>query len=198
MKRARFALVTTLALVTAGISQVTGWDQVKALRAGTEIKVQLIRGRTFGHCRFDSATEDHLTCSISGGHWWRLETFPRSNIKAVFRTHDGMLIGVGAGAATGAALGASRATCCRGANAFLGTIVGGAIGGLIGSAADPFFHGTAVYRGPGGATVRPGPGRTPAPDPKTVKTSATQPKIPCLRDGATRQCVDQGSPAEEH
>jgi len=189
-------LLLPLVLVSGALSQVADWENVKALRVGTGIKVQLIHGSTFGHCSFDSANDDELACSVRGSILLipvvRHHVYPRNNVKAVFRTHNGTIIGTGVGVATGAAMGASASTSYRGPNAFFGAIALGTVGGLVGTMADPFFHGKAVYRIQKNSqhTTRTPSNATPNASQQSA-TPPAEPKIPCLRDGTTLQCVDQ-------
>jgi len=184
-----------LLLVCSARSQVADWENVKALRVGTKIKVQLIRGSTFGHCTFDRASDHELACSVRGSILLvpvvRHHVYPRNNVKAVFRAHNGTLIGMGVGAATGAAMGASASNSYRGANAFFGAIALGAVGAVVGTAADPFFHGKAVYRSQNNSPSAPQQPKNAAPNPDEPTTAPPERKIPCLRDGTTLQCVDQ-------
>lgn len=191
MKRIIMITGLTLQLSVCAWPQPGDWHAVQALPGGTKIKVQLIRGRTFNNCLLDGVTDNQLTCTFGGRYWFRQETFPRSNIKAVFRARNGVLIGAGVGAAAGAAIGASRDTCCRGAHAFFGAAIGSALGAVAGTAADPFLHGKAVYRSR--TSSQPAPSKNPTGYAGSTVRDVTdsEPKIPCLRDGVTLKCVDQ-------
>jgi hypothetical protein len=197
MKRSKIIpiVIAPLLLVSSAMSQLRDWEAVQALPEGTMIKVQLHHGSTFGHCSFDRATDKELACSIRGSIFFypvvRQHVYPRSNVKAVFRTHNGTLIGIGVGAGAGAAIGASRSTSYRGANALFGAVALGAVGAVVGTAADPFFHGKAVYRSQKNSPAAPQKPQNPAPDPNQQNAASPEPKIPCLRDGTTLQCVDQ-------
>jgi hypothetical protein len=183
------ALLATLLALSAH-AQLPDWRAVQILPAGTKIHVTLKHGRTFGHCFFDGASDDQLACSVRGGFYSRRKVYARDNVKAVFRAHNGTLIGLGVGASTGAALGAARSDCCRGGNALISAVALGAVGAVFGTALDPFFHGKAVYRSPNYSPATPQKFKTPDPNPEQ-NTAPPQPKIPCLRDGTTLQCVDQ-------
>jgi len=194
-------LLLALVLLTAsGKAQVADWKNVQTLPGGAKIKVQLKRGHTFGHCRFNGATDTELSCTTDGWAGYR-RVFQRSNIKAIHRVHNGPLIGLGVGAGVGAALGASRSPIPglgRGGTAlFDGAILGG-VGAFFGMVLDPFFHGKTVYRSPKNPLAI-SQKQTTAPDTNSDVQNAAppNPKIPCLRDGTTLQCVDQGHPCRE-
>jgi len=123
----------------------------------------------------------------------RAVVYPRSNIKAVFRAHNGTFIGLGVGAAVGGTIGAAKSECCRTANALVGAALIGAIGAVVGTALDPFFHGKSVYRSASqqsGAAPKTHEKRMKIlPGPKRKMQIQTVENLPCLRDGATLQCV---------
>lgn len=177
-------LLAPLLLVVRAPAQLADWNAVQALRAGTKIHVTLKRGRTFGHCFFESASDNQLVCSQRARFDPRTVVYPRNNIKAVYLTHNGTAIGIGVGAGTGAVIGATRSRCCRGGNAVIDAGAFALMGGFVGMMADPFFHGRAVYRSPNSNN---------APQSPSVPTvqNADQPadNIPCLRDGVTLRCV---------
>lgn len=183
-------LVPVLFLSTA-LAQIADWESVKALPGGTKIKVQLKHGRVLGHCYFDDATDEELACAVRGTFYSRRWAYPRSNVKAVFRAHNGMRIGVFVGAGAGALMGAATPGCCRAGRALLGGAALGVLGGGVGTLLDPFFHGKAVYRSQNNLPTTPQPQQTAAPNPDEQKEPPPEPKIPCLRDGTTLQCVDQ-------
>lgn len=174
-------------LVSIAAAQLDNWNNVQRLPIETKIKVQLKSGRTFGHCFVAAVSDDTLTCDIRAGRrfgtWSRERVYPRDNVKAVFHVHNGPLIGAAVGAGTGAILGATKASCCRGANALIGAGLMAMPGIVIGTMADPFFHGRAIYR----SANTPSPTQSNPTQPDL--TDPPQPKIPCLRDGVTLKCV---------
>ncbi len=181
-------LLTPLLLVSSAMSQLDDWENVKMLPGGTNIKVQLKQGRTFGHCFVTATPDDALVCSIRGGPfgmWSRRMVYPRDNVKAVYLAHNGTLIGMGVGAAAGAALGAAQPGCCRGANALIGAGLMAMPGMVVGTMLDPFFHGRAVYRSANDPDTAP----TTSSILQERSTSQPEVQLPCLRDGVTLQCV---------
>lgn len=176
-------------LVSSAAAQLENWENVRKLPTGTKIKIQLKSGRTFGHCFVTAVSDSTLTCSIRGGGpfgmWSRERVYPRDNVKAVFHVHNGPLIGATVGAGAGAILGATKPGCCRGANALIGAGLMAMPGIVIGTMADPFFHGRAIYR----SANTPSPKKSDPTQPRL--TDPPQPKIPCLRDGVTLECVQQ-------
>jgi hypothetical protein len=183
-------LLVSLLLATSAMSQSSNWAAVQALPGGTKIKVQLKQGRTFGHCFFDGATDNQLACTVRGGFFSRRVVYPRDNVKAVYQTHNGPLIGFGVGAAAGAGLGAASDPVPglgRGGTALVDAGILGGVGAFFGMVADPFFHGRAVYRSPNDPKKAP----DNAPNLKDQAANPGEVKIPCLRDGITLQCMSQ-------
>jgi hypothetical protein len=186
MKNAKIItlLWTSLALTVAASGQVTDWNAIKSLTPGTKIHVALKRGRSFGHCFFDVATDEELVCTHRAGFYSRRADYPRDNIKAVYRAHNAPAIGAGIGAGTGTVIGATRSSCCRGAYAVIDAGAFALLGGFVGLIADPFVHGGAMYRTP---TVAQPLTSTPVVTKQDSDPAAK--KIPCLRDGVNLRCV---------
>jgi len=180
-------LLAPFLLASSAMAQLTDWHAVQALPGGTKIHVTLKHGRTFGHCFFQGAPDDELVCSYRGGLYSRRVVYPRDNIKAVYRAHNGPAIGLGIGAGAGAVIGASRDPVPglgRGGTALVDAGILGGLGAFLGLIADPFFHGRAVYRDPNPDNVANRPST-----PQEQDTDQLANKIPCLRDGVTLQCV---------
>ena len=180
-------LLAPFLLASSAMAQLTDWHAVQALPGGTKIHVTLKHGRTFGHCFFQGAPDDELVCSYRGGLYSRRVVYPRDNIKAVYRAHNGPAIGLGIGAGAGAVIGASRDPVPglgRGGTALVDAGILGGLGAFLGLIADPFFHGRAVYRDPNPDNVA-----IRSSTPKEQHADQLGDKIPCLRDGVTLQCV---------
>jgi hypothetical protein len=149
-------LVVGLALMTSSAAAQTGdWDAVESLPPETKIHVTLKHGRVFGHCRFQQASDDQLTCRIRralptfGTPFPSIElVYRRDEIRAVYLAHNGAAIGAAVGAGSGAIIGTARDPVPglnRGGTALVNAAVLGGAGMAIGAILDPFFHGKAVY-----------------------------------------------------
>ena len=200
----RLAVLGCWILVTSiwSAAQVGDWRAVEMLPGGTKIKVALVHGHTFGHCALAGVYDDQLSCDYPGPFGMqRRAVYPRDNIRAIYRVHNGAMIGLGVGAVTGAALGAATYSKTNDPNfGRVGTpIVSAALlGGLgmgIGGILNPFFHGKAVYRSVN-PPVKQGSPQHADKDVKIPPVANEAPaapavdKIPCLRDGVTLQCVE--------
>jgi hypothetical protein len=149
-------LVVGLAWMTSiSLAQTGDWDAVESLPPETEIHVTLKHGRVFGHCRFQQASDDQLTCRIRralptfGTPFPSIElVYGRDEIRAVYTARNGAAIGTAVGAGTGAIIGTARDPVPglnRGGTALVNAAVLGGVGMAIGAILDPFFHGKAVY-----------------------------------------------------
>jgi hypothetical protein len=184
--RTIFLIITPLLLVSNARSQSNDWETVQSLRTGTKIKVTLKNRPTFGHCFLDGVSDDQLVCSSGKGPISRRRVYLRDDIKAVFLAHNAPAIGLAVGAGTGAVIGATRSTCCHSAYALLGAGAFGVVGMFFGLVADPFFHGSAIYRSP----QDPYQGLNNPLSLNRQNVSRRSGKEPsCLRDGITMQCV---------
>lgn len=117
------AVLLIFALTAPAQSPAQGWNNVKALAAGTEVRLNLNSRRVEG--KMQSATDDSLAIGSDKGQ----ERFARSEVARVsLRTKShrvrNALIGLGAGAGIGAGIGA--ATSCS--NCISPISRGGAIG----------------------------------------------------------------------
>jgi hypothetical protein len=144
-------MLVALAWQTSLAAAQTGdWDAVESLPPETKIHVTLKHGRVFGHCRFQQASDDQLTCRIRralptfGTPFPSIElVYGRDEIRAIYLAHNGAAIGAAVGAGSGAIIGTAR-------DPVLGLNRGGTalvmgVGMAIGAILDPFFHGKAVY-----------------------------------------------------
>ena len=182
-------LLAALLIASSATSQTDDWGAVQALRSGTKIKVTLKNRPTFGHCFTDGASDDQLVCNSGKWPLSRRKVYLRDDIEAVYLTHSGPAIGLGVGAGAGAVIGAAGSSCCRATNALLGAGALGVVGWFFGTAADPFFHGRAVYRS---SPHDPYKSRNDPSLPIGQNTSHPPANVPsCLRDGVTFQCVDR-------
>jgi hypothetical protein len=181
-------LLAPLLLALSAMPQTTDWEAVQALPRGTKIKVTLKNRPTFGHCFLDGASDDQLVCSPAMGPRFRRRVYLRDDIKAVYRAHSGPAIGFAVGAGAGAVLGVAGNPVPglgRGGTALVVAGLMGGLGSFFGMAADPFFHGKAVYRSPNALK-----GANRPPTEKERSTSKAADNLPCLKDGRTLQCVD--------
>jgi hypothetical protein len=182
-------LLAPLLIASSAMSQTTDWEAVQALRSGTKIKVTLKSGPTFGPCFMDGASDDQLFCTTRGGLLSRRKVYLQDDIKAVYLTHNGPVIGLAVGAGAGAVIGAAGDPIPglgRSGTALLDAGLLGGLGAFFGMVLDPFFHGRAVYRSPDS----PNGGSHSS---ISKKQNANQPtdNISCLKNGVTLQCVDQ-------
>ena len=180
-------LMALLLLTSIALAQTGDWQTVQCLPGGTMLKITLKHGHTFGHCDFMGATDDTLHCDYQGAQYIRAQ-YPRDNVKAVYLVHNTRAIGVGIGAGAGALIGAATTPGPAAGRALFAVIDAAILGGLgyfFGMAADPFFHGKAVYRSPNAAK------KTNHPSTKNEQ-SPSQPadNLPCLKNPVTLQCVD--------
>jgi hypothetical protein len=142
-------------MTSMAIAQTGDWDAVESLPPETKIHVTLKHRRVFGHCRFQQASDDQLTCRIRrplptfGTPFPSIElVYRRDEIRAVYITHHGAAIGAGVGAGSGAIIGTARDPVPglgRGGTALINAVILGGVGMAIGAILDPFCHGKAVY-----------------------------------------------------
>ena len=152
IRAASFSPLLLLALAPALPAQTSaGWDSVKQLTAGKEIRVAMTNGRSL-QGEFQSATDDSLLVAASKSP----ETLNRALIAKVSskgKSHRlrNALIGLGAGAGAGLTAGAIADRECR--NCLIGKDLGkelftpvGALIGLVVGALFPTGGWREIYR----------------------------------------------------
>jgi hypothetical protein len=130
------AVLLVLALAAAAQSAPQNWNNVKAITAGTEVRVNVGTRRVTG--QFQSAMDDALVINSRTGQ----ETLTRQEVLRVSVKKQGKrarntLLGLGIGAGAGLGIGAiadARAAACdgficlKGLGKFAGTIIGAILG----------------------------------------------------------------------
>ncbi len=133
------AVLLLTALVASAQNPAQGWNTVKALAPGTEVRVTL-SSRTING-QLQSASDDSLTVNSGTGQ----EVFARQDVTQIAMKKRGRrvrntFVGLGVGSAAGLGVGviAGRASDCnQGFLCGLGTAIGAAAGlaiGLVGGA----------------------------------------------------------------
>jgi len=159
MRNALLSAVLIFAITLSASAQVaqpqaSGWGRVQALPVATSIRV---KAKHTVVCKFQSATEDSLTCLDSSKAG--VQVFQLADIKYVKIPHRGrsVLIGAAPGAALAIGAGVSKATenCTNSGQFFCGlgsdllAAFGGVLailGGGIGAATD--FSASTLYKKP--------------------------------------------------
>jgi hypothetical protein len=161
-----FLAVTALA--TGLEAQVTDWEALRQLPAGTKIKIKLKHKPTFGHCVLEEVADGHLDCFYGP---LGSRTYAREDIRQVMLGRHSARTGFFVGAGVGAALGAGRGCCDATGRGLMVLIVAPLVGGIgagFGALADPMIDGKTVYRSPD-------PKSQPQSDKTQVITSAELP-----------------------
>lgn len=128
------AVLLVFALTAAAQTPAQNWNNVKALAAGTEVRIVVGTRTVTG--KIQSFTDDSLTINSGTGQ----EMFARQEIVQVsvkkpgHRARNTLLgLGIGTGAGVGIGLGIGHANDCSSCwFGGLNTAVGGALGGAIG------------------------------------------------------------------
>jgi hypothetical protein len=126
------AMFLLLAATAAAQTNASSWNTVKALAAGTEVRI-LTGSRTVSG-RIDRISDDTLVLTSAGGQEvFKPQEVARVSLRGESHRRRNVLIGAGIGAGGGVGLGAAVAGSCS------GTICGG--------------HGPALVAGVGGAAA---------------------------------------------
>jgi hypothetical protein len=130
LARRTAALLFLLVATVAAQTNASNWNTVKALSAGTDVRI--MTGSRTVNGRIDRISDDTLMLASKGGQEkFKPQEVARVSVHGESHRRRNMLIGIGIGAGGGLALGAAAAGTCS------GTICGG--------------HGPAVVVGVAGA-----------------------------------------------
>jgi hypothetical protein len=140
--------ILLLGFVPGAQAQSTDWRIVENIPPGTEIKVTLRHGLSFGYCVLDNATDDGLVCDNEHSGAAGSLRYRRRNIKGIYlkfhSTLTGFLVGTGGGIVLGATGRVSPGWNRTSQVLFDGAAFGG-LGAGIGWIVNPWVRGRCIY-----------------------------------------------------